>query len=968
MVAHVSDNRIGTRYTLEGIIGEGGMGTVYRAIDRLTGRVVALKRVLAEFDEIQFDDSLQAIDFRMAMAQEFKLSSSLRHPNIITVLDYGFDQEQRPFYTMELVRDAATISNAAKQISLSERVTLLVQMLQALHYLHRRGIIHRDLKPANVLVANEEVKILDFGLSIMHERSHTDETDNATVGTLAYMAPEMLTGSSGTIQSDLYAVGMMAYEVLAGQHPFDLDNPARLVNQILMEVPNIDALDVSEELAVIIQRLLQKDTTDRYKTAQDVITALSNVRETPKVKLSEEIRDSFLQAARFVGRNQELNQLTEALDAVLKQVGTTWLIGGESGVGKSRIVEEIRTLAMVRGAVVMSGQAVHIGGTPYQLWQPILRWLPLLDDQLRDDDMALLKHFVPNIEQVLDTNQKILATSGTPDDLQTKLLILLEKVLQRINKPVLMIVEDLHWAGSESLSMLAHLAETNLPIMVIGTFRDDEVPDLHKQLPNMTLLQLRRLSVEGIRTLSTAMLGDTGSSNEVVDLLKRESEGNIFFIIEVVRALAEEVGNLEDVGRMTLPAQVFAGGIRTVISRRLERISAQSRHILRYAAVMGRELNVAVLQALMPHRNFEAWLAQCANAAVLQPRENDWVFAHDKLRLGLLETLDDTEQKAINREVAATIEVVHTSNPQYYTSLAYHWGNAGEKSREEYYVTQSGSQALKNGAYKEAIKYFKRAQKLLNNLDIQHTNKRHKQIWLRQQIADAHLGTGDYKTAAQLHNEALILGKQSGDKNATAQSLEVLGTISLVQDKVDIAQAYYSNSLEIYRELGRQEDVARLLNRLGDVAYEIGQAENAKHYYQESIALSREIGKDWGMAGALRQTQETPSLRDSNNASQSIEDMQKQLQTAYEAENINTTIEHLLTLAKLYKDSNSTDKSVRLLAYLLSDTQVDDNIQDEAESVIFQIEAANPTYSIHTAWETGKSYTLTNAVTTALES
>ena len=972
MVATENTNNIGNRYLLHDMIGEGGMGTVYRATDKLTGRDVALKRVLADLDLLDIDDSSRATNFRIAMAKEFKLSASLRHPNIITVLDYGFDREQQPFYTMELLPNAETILTASSNKSTEQHVTLLIQMLQALHYLHRCGIIHRDLKPANVLVVDDQVKVLDFGLSIMYERTQTDETDDATVGTLAYMAPEMLSGAYGTIQSDLYAVGMMAYEMLSGSHPFDLDNPAKLVNQMLLDRPVIEDLDVSLELGIIVERLLQKNASDRYNSAQDVINALAIIDETPNIHISEEIRESFLQAARFVGRDDELQQLSDSLEMAAQNSGSSWLIAGESGVGKSRIIDELRTLAMVKGAIVMAGQAVNIGSAPYHLWQPILRWLPLLDSHLTSDDIALLKYFAPYIERLSSTNEIILPVTGSPNELRSHLIDLLIAVFRRINRPIVILLEDLQWAGSESLQALRQLSENIAPVsvMVVGTFRDDELPDLGNQLAKMSLLKLKRLDMQGIRELSSAMLGETSNSNEVVDLLQRESEGNIFFIIEVIRALAEEVGNLEDVGRMTLPAQVFAGGIRTVMHRRLDRISDRSREILRYAAIMGRELQVDILQALMPHRNFESWLAECANAAVLEARETEWYFAHDKLRLGLLETLDKTELETLNREIATTIELTHVDNPRYYTALAHHWGNANDKDREEFYLTHSGKQALRTGAYQKAIKYLKRAQKLLNNLQITNDRRRDKQIWLRQQIANAHLGLGDYNTAKQIHQEALILSQQSDNQTAPAQSLEALGNIAIVQDEISDAQDCYIRSLHLYRAAEQQSDIARILNRLGDVAYEAGKADDAKRYYQESMTLSREIGKDWGMAGALRKlTQETTSVRDTNiPAGSSLEDIRANIQLAYEKNDRQSIASNLLEIARLLYDHKSVDKAVQILSYLLSDSEVEHIIQDEAEALIFDIEAVMPTYSIHAAWEHGKSLTLSNAVTIALES
>lgn len=273
--------RVGNRYLLHETIGQGGMGIVYRATDRLTRREVALKRVTTDIDTLNLDDSSEINDFRVALAREFKLLASMRHPNVIDVLDYGFDDEQQPYYTMEFLQNPQTIVQAAQNLPTEDRFNLILQTLYALIYLHRRGVIHRDLKPANVLVVENNVKVLDFGLSIMHDRTSQDLAEDTTVGTLAYMAPETLTGEPSGISADLYAVGMMSYEMLTGHHPFNLEETTTLVNQILMEVPNLHELDLDEEIAEIIERLLQKDPDARYFSATDAAEVLKARLKNP---------------------------------------------------------------------------------------------------------------------------------------------------------------------------------------------------------------------------------------------------------------------------------------------------------------------------------------------------------------------------------------------------------------------------------------------------------------------------------------------------------------------------------------------------------------------------------------------------------------------------------------------------------------------------------------------------------------
>src|SRR5258708_22776380 len=255
---------IGNRYQLAEQIGKGGMGAVFQAVDRLTGQTVALKRVVVAGEKLTFASKSDSSDFRLALAQEFRTLASLRHPNIISVLDYGFDAERQPFFTLELLHKPQPIVQYGAMESLARQVELLVQMLHALAYLHRRGIVHRDLKPDNVMVVDDQVKVLDFGLAVAREHFQ-DNSD--TVGTVAYMAPEVLQNGPTSEAADLYAVGVMAYELFGGKHPFHSDSMGRLIQEVLLTPPDTESLPVEESLKAIVSKLLAKGHSQRPTTA-----------------------------------------------------------------------------------------------------------------------------------------------------------------------------------------------------------------------------------------------------------------------------------------------------------------------------------------------------------------------------------------------------------------------------------------------------------------------------------------------------------------------------------------------------------------------------------------------------------------------------------------------------------------------------------------------------------------------------
>jgi tetratricopeptide (TPR) repeat protein len=701
---------IGARYRVLGQLGEGGMGSVYRALDRLSGQQVALKKVSRPIEQLQWATRSEGMDLKLALAYEFQSLASLRHPNIISVLDYGFDSERQPYFTMELLNGAQTILEAGHGKATGKKIALLVQMLQALAYLHRRGIIHRDLKPANVLVTNGQVKVLDFGLAAVAERADV----GATSGTLAYMAPEVLAGEPAGIAADMYAVGIIAYELFVGRHPFDIQNVAKLLEDIVHTPPDLTLNGLDPKIAPILERLLAKDPLFRYRQANEVIEALDTVTDEPLPVETKDTRESFLQAARLVGRDEELAQLTEAMGQAIEGKGSGWQISGESGVGKSRLLDEVRTRALIRGALVLRGQAVNTGGSPYQVWRNVARWLALSTSP-ESLEASVLKALVPDISDLLGKPVPD-ASEVDAKAAQTRLLSVMVKLLHQQPQPVVLILEDLHWVDNDSIELLIWLirAVPTMPLLILASYREEEAPVLLVNLADMQKIRLRRLSDEQIIELSESMLGEVGHDPEIVKLLQEETEGNVFFLVEVVRALAEEAGQLNKIATMTLPAHVYAGGMQRVVHRRLDRLRPEQRPLLELAAVLGRQLDLEVLEAadIGASTDLEYWLMECADAAILDVHEGYWRFAHDKLREGLLSLMSEDKQRDFNRRVALAIEKVYGEAPEHAAALAYHWRIAGDLEKECRYAALAGEQARLAGANQEAVGFLSRALEL----------------------------------------------------------------------------------------------------------------------------------------------------------------------------------------------------------------------------------------------------------------
>jgi tetratricopeptide (TPR) repeat protein len=831
------------RYRLLDKLGEGSTGDVYRAHDRLTGQTVAIKQMTTQTRTTgSFEET---VDLRLSLVHEFETLASLRHPHIIDVLDYGFGlgEEQRPYIVMTLLERPQTILAAAQEKPLAQQIDFLVQMLQALSYIHRHRILHRDLKPGNVLVVDGQVKLLDFGLALTREESRHAEVG----GTLAYIAPEVLTGDAPSAASDLYSVGVIAYEILVGHHPFSLEDTTEFINSLLFKPANTAHERISPALRAVLDKLLAKKPAERYPDAAAAITSLCQAAPYPLPAETTAIRESFLQAARFVGRDEEVRELTEALDAILSgDAGGMWLVGGESGVGKSRLLDELRTRALVRGVLVLRGQADNANGALFRVGRDVLRRL-VIATEVGDDNASILKQLVPDIGTLLERD----IADPPPmdrDSSQQRLLTAIANVFYTLEQPAVMFLEDLHWAaGIEDILNTLRYVTRERPLLIIGSYRDDEAPSLPERVSGAHVMKLNRLSAESIAELSKSMLGHMGEQPPVLDLLQRETEGNAFFLVEVVRALAEDAGSLALIGARTLPETVFAGGVRRIVERRLQRVPAAGRSLLERAAVAGRYLDMPVLQAIAakrgiaPYRDLDAWLHDCAEAAVFDLSDCCWRFSHDKLREGLLENLQTGTLADLHREVAQALETAYPASVENAAMLAGHWRAAGDTEKEGYYAAVAGDRALNLSAFGEAIDYFTRALQCLDAV-----LNPYERAGLLCRLAESYDGLSDYTHALPLFRQSVELARTSENDAIMRDALAGLGSITLNQGRYTEATQQLEECLALFRAGGDQRGEARILNRLGIAQEYQGKVEQGIAYYEQALALYRKIGDKRG--------------------------------------------------------------------------------------------------------------------------
>ena len=603
-----------------------------------------------------------------------------------------------------------------------------------------------------MLTDEGHVKVMDFGLA-KQVRVETASDDQSTgsltdpgvrVGTPGSMAPEQLLGGHVDERSDLFAFGILLYELLAGVYPFTRASPSGTMSAILKETPapiSQYAKDAPESARVTLDRLLAKEPHQRYQSFGDLRTDLGQLLKdasglTPIPQAADAAPSAADGRTPFVGRETERAEARRMLERAVAGHGGVLLIGGEPGVGKTRLAEEVLAEGRQRGCLSLTGRCYETEGTP-----PFIPWVEILERSARivpktafrealGDAAPEVAKLVPELRR---TFPDIPAPIELPPEQQRRYLFngFLEFV-ERASRvsPQVLLIDDLHWADDSTLLLLQHLAEhaTEIPLLIVGTYRD---VDLEVARPFAKMLEaltrqrlahkvaLRRLSESDVGDMLQALSGQAAPS-ELVRAIYAETEGNPFFTEEVFQHLSEEGRLFDEDGQWRADLRVedleVPEGVRLVIGWRVERLSPDARGVLTTAAIVGRSFTLALLEALGDAKG-EALLAALEEAeaakliqTVSSSREARWEFAHGLIRQTLEGGLSLVRRQRAHLRVAEAMERAGGANVDETASdLAHHLFQAGaeaDAAKTARFLTLAGDQALAAGAFDEALRQF----------------------------------------------------------------------------------------------------------------------------------------------------------------------------------------------------------------------------------------------------------------------
>ena len=297
--------RLDGRYEIMEVIGVGGMAVVYKAFDNIDHRIVAVKILKSEY--------LANDEFKRRFRNESKAVAVLSHPNIVKVFDVSFGDAIQ-YIVMEYV-EGITLKNYITQqgvVDQREAIYFITQILRALKHAHDKGIVHRDIKPQNILLISDgTIKVTDFGIARISENATRTMTDGA-IGSVHYISPEQAKGSITDARTDLYAAGVILYEMLTGKLPFQSDNA---VSVALMQLQNDPVRpreinsSIPEGLEEIIIHAMQKLPAERYQSANEMLSDISAYKSNPAIIFGY----SFNEAAQVVSEESSFTAVNEAV-------------------------------------------------------------------------------------------------------------------------------------------------------------------------------------------------------------------------------------------------------------------------------------------------------------------------------------------------------------------------------------------------------------------------------------------------------------------------------------------------------------------------------------------------------------------------------------------------------------------------------------------------------------------------------
>jgi signal transduction histidine kinase len=826
-------------YKVRRVLKRGGATETLLALDRRTGVQVVIKSV-----------ELAAVsgEARDRLMHEAGLLKGLPWARIATVID-AFREGGRLYSVIPYVSGITLRRRIAEgPLTVAEALNVAAELMRSLVRLHERGVVHRDIRPANVMV-NERppvstATLVDFGLA-SHPVLAPSGLDEASC-IARYMSPEL----AGVLErpvdcrSDLYSVGIVLFECLAGRPPFDSEDTREVLRQQLSDTaPRLRTLGVPipQALEEILRRLLHKDPDDRYRSAAAALadiealgTALSSGIVEPGVAVGAQDWRETLTEPRLTGRESELAFLLRRLADARRGVAGMVVVKAQSGGGKTRVLDEFCERAATLEARIFRGRGIERSAQ-----QPLHMLAGAVGDLLAqvDTDPAFATYLVQQLgtasgplRDALPELRGIVGDAPAPrlpeSQVQTQLVAALVSMLDALgnaDRTAVVVLDDCQWADELTLRLLEAWAnratssdEAASPshVLVVVAMRAEEAGP-HQRLTGLDgteVLPLAPLDPAQIGQVVESMAGKVppDATKVVVEL----SRGNPLMISAVLRGLVEAAALAP--GKEGWQFTPVSGGWQAsresaaFLASRFALLAEPTRRLLDAGAVLGREFNLALAANLAGQSPDEAGRAigQAVERHLVWAGPGDHEseklsFAHDRLRAGLLAELDPVALAQLHLRAGQAIE---SHAPEQAFDIAYHFDAAGEPCRAFPYAIRSAAQARAQHDVELAERQYRIAERGMG------TASAALQYELFEALGEILMLRGLYSEAEERLERARELAT---DKTKLAWIEGQLGELLFRWDKLDAAAAHIETGLRVLGEWvptgGQGKLVLRLL-------------------------------------------------------------------------------------------------------------------------------------------------------------
>jgi len=571
-VSRTDDALVAGRYRVEEVLGQGGMGAVYRVIDVRTERALALKRGTGR-------DARKANKRKALLEREYHILAQLAHPRIIEVYDYGVD-EQGPYYTMELL-DGSDLDRRGR-LPWREACTLLCDVASSLAILHSRGLLHRDVSSRNVrCTADGRAKLLDFG-AMTSMGSAKD-----VVGTPPFVAPEALALQALDARSDLFSLGALAYYLLTARHAY----PARRLSELrdvwrsTPQAPLRLVPELPEALSELVMQLCSLDRGARPQSAAEVMERLSGIAGLPMQERIEVTR-AYLATPTLIGRERALIAMRRRMLSLVRGEGGVLLCEGDSGTGRSRLLDACVLEAKLLGTTVLRADQGDGAAEAFGVTKALCAQLLELFPSMAAEASRLSRHVISHVVTGLHVERR--SSPGVPE--RSVLLRELRDFVLALSRGqrLVIVVDDVDRIDEQSAALLAaiaHKTDRHSVVLALSAERDASATFAPLRLLReiAEVIEVAPLDAEQSEALLRAVFGDVANLQLVAGRVHALSQGNPRATMELAHHLVERDLARYEAGSWSLPAELgddsLPASLAASLDARLRRLGPDAREL-----------------------------------------------------------------------------------------------------------------------------------------------------------------------------------------------------------------------------------------------------------------------------------------------------------------------------------------------------------------------------------------------------